>query len=83
MAMFRARDVRANVKELGWEKGLEMSLTLMADEMIGIRQTLTELTAMQEKFIDLIGDMGIVTGALATKLHDMSRIEDQFQSTKE
>ena len=79
---FRARDVRANIKELGYEKGLEMSLTLLADEMVGIRQTLTELTKNQEQMIELIAQMTQVSGAMATRISDMKRMEEQFDESR-
>jgi len=80
--MFRARDVRANIKELGFEKGAELSLTLVADEMAGIRQSITELTNMVNQCIDLISNMTTINGEMAQQIDRMKRNEDQFESVR-
>lgn len=79
---FRARDVRANILELGFEKGIELSLTLMADEMVGVRSTLKEMAEIQSLLIDRLTDMTQVNGAMAQKISEMHRVEDQFDESR-
>jgi hypothetical protein len=79
---FRARDVRANIKELGFEKGIELSLTLLADEMAGFRQSMKDMTELQSMMIDRFTDMTQVNGAMAQKISEMRRQEDQFDSVR-
>ena len=81
-APFRARDVRANIKELGFEKGMEMSLTLMADEQVGIRQAISNLAEMQQQMITLLEQMTTVNGAIAQKMDTMKREEDQHDENR-
>ena len=81
-SVFRARDVRANIIEMGFEKGIELSLTLLADELAGIRQTLTDLTQNAEKMIDLIASMTVVNGEIAQTIDTMKRREDQFNESR-
>lgn len=79
---FRARDVRANIKELGFEKGIELSLTVLADEMTGFRQSMKEMSELQSMMIDRLTDMTQVSGAMAQKINEMKRAEDQFDSVR-
>lgn len=81
-ALFRARDVRANIKEMGFEKGTELSLTIMADEMTGMRQVITELTSTVQQCINLLSIMTQVNGAMATKINNMSRSEQQYEEAR-
>lgn len=79
---FRARDVRANIKEMGFEKGIELSLTLLADEMTGFRQSMKEMSELQSMMIDRLTDTMQISGAMATKISEMQRTEDQFDSVR-
>lgn len=79
---FRARDVRANIKELGFEKGIELSLTLLADEMAGMRQQTKEMFDLQSMLIDRFSEITLITGAMAQKVNEMKRQEDQFDSVR-
>jgi hypothetical protein len=80
--LFRARDVRANIRELGFEKGAELSLTLLADELVGIRQTSTELTKMVEQLVGIVSNMTMVNGSMAQQLDTMKRREEQFDENR-
>lgn len=79
---FRARDVRANIKELGFEKGIELSLTVLADEMTGFRQSMKEMAELQSMMIDRLSEVIQISGVMGEKLHEMSRKEDQFDSVR-
>lgn len=80
--MFRARDVRANIIELGFERGIELSLTLLADEIVGIRQAVKSLAEMQEQMIKVLEQMTTVNGAIANKMNEMKRQENQFDESR-
>lgn len=79
---FRARDVRANIKELGFEKGIELSLTILADEMTGFRQSMKDMSELQSMMIDRLTEIIQISGAMGEKIHEMSRREDQFDSVR-
>jgi hypothetical protein len=80
--LFRARDVRANILEMGFEKGIELSLTLLADELAGMRQSLTELTSINEKLVDIVSQMTVVNGSMAQQIEIMKRSEEQFDANR-
>lgn len=79
---FRARDIRANIRELGFERGIELSLTLLADEMVGVRQSMKEMAELQSMMTDRLTDMTQISGAMATKISEMRRLDDQFDSVR-
>lgn len=79
---FRARDVRANILELGFEKGIELSLTLLADEIAGMRQTIKSTVENQDKIVDVLGQVTQINGAIAQQVDEMKRSEEQFDSVR-
>ena len=81
-SMFRARDVRANIIEMGFEKGVELSPTLLADEITGMRQSIIAMAEMQDQFINLLTSMGQINGAIAQKVDEMKRLENQFDESR-
>jgi phage-related minor tail protein len=50
----RSRDLRSNIKEWGFEKGVVITVEQMLDEFAGYRQHMRELTDLVAKCVDQI-----------------------------
>lgn len=51
-APIRARDLRANIKQYGFERGVVITLELLLDEWAGMRQQMQEMASIQSATID-------------------------------
>ena len=69
----RARDLRANVKELGFEEGTLMTLELLLDERAPERQHMRELTDLVSHCIELVHQLSIVGEGLQTRINQIKR----------
>lgn len=78
----RARDLRANVKQYGFEKGTVISLELMLDEFVAMRQAIVDLTDLQSQMIDRVLDMTTVGDEMQKRLQAIARRETQHDSTR-
>ncbi len=70
----RARDLRANIKELGFETGVVKTLELMLEEHSHMRYQLHQLTTLVDACIDQVSNMVSVGAHLRTQLEDMKRV---------
>lgn len=75
-AGYKARDVRADIKELGFEKGVERALTLMADEQVGVRQSLGEIASILDQLINRMHETVLVNEQLVKQI-DALRSRDK------
>ena len=69
----RARDLRANIKELGFEKGVVSTLELLLDEFAGYRQHMRELTDLTARCIDQIDRFVTVGDKLKREIDEIKR----------
>jgi uncharacterized protein Yka (UPF0111/DUF47 family) len=77
MPLIRARDVRVNIAELGFEKGVVASLEHLLDEYAETRQHLRELTEMVARCIDEVQKMIYVGDGLRRSITEIKRVQDQ------
>ncbi len=76
----RARDLRTNIQELGFEKGVVTTLEMFFDEWAEARQHQREMVEMLGHCIDRIGDMMAVGESVTQKLDQMRRDKEQNAS---
>ena len=69
----RARDLRANISELGFERGVADTLERMLEEHSHMRYQLHQLTQLVDACIDQVTNMVSVGTHLRTQLEDMKR----------
>ena len=73
----RARDLRTNIAELGFEKGVVVTLEHLLDEQAGMRQTLREMAELLSTCINQVERMVNAGSAMAEKLKQMERDSEQ------
>lgn len=54
MPQIKARDLRTNIKEWGFEKGVVLTVEQLLDEFAGYRQHMRELTDLVAQCVDQI-----------------------------
>ena len=69
----RARDLRANIQEFGFETGAVMTLERMLDEHTQDRQHVRELVRMVDQCIDQIGNLAIVGEHMKRGIEQLKR----------
>jgi hypothetical protein len=69
----RARDLRANVSQLGFEKGVVETLEHLLDEHVSLRQHMRELTELTSKCVDEVEKMVNIGGAMQTAIEQIKR----------
>jgi len=77
MPQIRARDLRANIKTHGYEKGMELVLEAILEERVQEREHMRELTALVAQCIENVSRMVDVGDAMKRKLQDVERINQQ------
>jgi hypothetical protein len=84
----RARDLRRNVRELGFEKGVTATLELALEELSELRQHVTECVGLTGRCIDQVDQMIKVGDGMHQRLDAMTRVmnqgsDDDGSSTKQ
>jgi hypothetical protein len=69
----RARDLRDNIKSMGFERGVVHTLELLLDEFAGIRQHMRELTDLTSRCIDQIDTFIRVGDGLTKEIETIKR----------
>lgn len=82
MPMVHARDLRENIKELGFERGVVVTLELLLEEFTGYRQYLLRLADVQSTCIDSIQQLTEVGGTILQTVNDIRRSEEQYEQIK-
>jgi chemotaxis regulatin CheY-phosphate phosphatase CheZ len=73
----RARDLRANMKELGAQEGIARTLEQLLDEHVQNREHMRELAQMMERCIDLVQQMTSVGDEMRKRLEEFKRHQAQ------
>lgn len=73
----RARDLRANIKELGFEQGVVRTLELFLDEYAAHRTREREMIQMMDHIIDELGKFIRLGEGLQTMVEEIKRHKDQ------
>ena len=84
----RGRDLRRNIAELGFERGVVTTLELHLDEFISLRQSMTELAKIQNDIIDSLVQLGHVIqrtqhGLDELQKNEINRIDQEFKDIRD
>lgn len=77
MPLIRSRDLRVNIKEMGYEKGVVHTLELALDEMADLRLHMRELTELVGRCIEQIDRFVQIGDGLQRRIDEIKRVEDQ------
>lgn len=73
----RARDLRSNIKELGFEEGVVATLEAMLDEYAQDRQNLRDMAQLLDKCIDEVSKMLSIGSQMQHEMQRIKRERDQ------
>ena len=73
MPLTRARDLRTNIKEMGFERGVVETLERMLDEMAEMRQHTRQLVGLVDACIQEIEKMVTIGGKMHETVQQMIR----------
>lgn len=77
MPLIRARDLRANIKEQGFERGVVATLEVMMDEMAELRQHMRQAVELVDQCIEQIDKLANVGDQMRNVLQQMRRDRQQ------
>ena len=69
----KARDLRANVAELGFERGMTVSLELALEDLSELRMHMQQLTELQVQCMDLIDKFMTISDGMKQSIDVMRR----------
>lgn len=72
----RARDLRANIQELGFEQGVVVTMERFLDEFAQHRQQQRELVQLVDRCIDEVAKMINIGTAMRTQIEEIKRVRD-------
>jgi cell division protein ZapA (FtsZ GTPase activity inhibitor) len=72
----RARDLRTNIKEYGFDRGVVMTLELFMDEFAEMRQHMRELADLQSTCMDTMSQFIQISEAMKQRLEALRRTQD-------
>lgn len=73
----RARDLRTNIKEQGFEQGVVRTVELLLDEFAGLRQHMRELTELVSQCVDQISRLAEVGSRMKDTIDTIKRTGKQ------
>jgi hypothetical protein len=69
----RARDLRANIRDYGFEQGVIVTLEHLLDEHVSLRQHMRELTSLVSKCVDEVEKMVHIGSSMQTAIQQIKR----------
>lgn len=72
----RARDLRANIKDLGFEQGVVATLEPLLDEHTHMKQLIRELATLLDRCIDEVMKMTHVGESMKQGMEQLKRDQD-------
>jgi len=72
----RAADLRRNIKELGFERGVVTTVELLLEELVGFRQALNEMAKLQNMMIDTLNNTVTGVNAMSNEMLKVKRKVD-------
>jgi len=73
----RARDLRANIKELGFEQGVVQTLELALEELSQLRQYLRDLSELQNAITTRMLQFVEIGDAMSKRIDQIKRDQEQ------
>jgi hypothetical protein len=77
MPLTRARDLRANIKDYGFERGIVMTMEGMLDEVAELRQHMKLATELLSRCIDEVDKLSNIGGQMQKVIDQMRRERQQ------
>lgn len=77
MPLIRSRDLRVNIKDHGFERGVVMTLEAALDEMAELRQHMRELVPMVARVVDELDKLMHIGDAMQKSIQQMRREQRQ------
>ena len=81
MPIVRARDVRSNIREFGFEQGIVTTIEQFLDEIAEYRQHQRELVEMVNKLIDQLAMHNAIKDGIIREIDRMKR--ERIDGTEE
>ena len=78
----RARDLRANIATYGFERGVTITLELLLDELMSLRESMVEIASVQNQLIDETQKVVNVSSSMRNILERMTRKEEQHDQVR-
>jgi len=72
----RARDLRTNIKDYGFEKGVVATIEAMLEEQGEMRQHLREAVEMLAMFTDRLSDLHLIANGMQNKMDQMRQEQE-------
>lgn len=73
MPLIRARDLRRNILEMGYEKGMAHTLELALEQQVEMQQSMRLVTEMLDQCINEIEKLVAIGGAMKDEVSSMRR----------
>lgn len=73
----RARDLRSNIQEMGFERGVVHTLELLMDEFTAFRQSMRDMARIQGQCIDRLDDFITIGDGMKKQIDDFIRLNKQ------
>jgi hypothetical protein len=73
MPLIRARDLRTNIKEMGFERGVVTTLERMLDEMAEMRQHVRQTIELVDRCIVEVEKLATIGGQMHDVIEQMRR----------
>jgi len=73
----RARDLRSNIREMGFEKGVVHTLELALEELSQLRQYIRELSELQNTMTSHVLRFAEISTGMAKRIDQIRRDQEQ------
>ena len=73
MPLIRARDLRANIQAMGFEKGVVHTLELMLEAQVEMQQNLRTMAEIQNSAMDELGKLIAIGGQMKQTVDQLHR----------
>jgi hypothetical protein len=73
----RARDLRSNIREMGFEKGVVHTLELALEELSQLRQHLHACVEIQSQLVDQVNRFISIGDVMSKKIDQLKRDKEQ------
>lgn len=81
MPFVRARDLRTNIKDYGFENGIVVTIEQLLDEFAGYRLHMRELTDLCARCIDQIDQFTVLGEGMKAQIETIKRVREQDDNT--
>lgn len=80
---FKGRDVMADIRSMGFEPAVTQSLMRLADEQVGVRQTLGELAGIVDQLISRMTETMHINESLVKQIDALRSRDAKYEESKD